>query len=68
MLYFFIVMILVIVFDVIYQKNIKNKKDVIFYSICILIAISIAIYYYLNPYRDGLAEYILTMLHLEGGA
>lgn len=59
-------MIAIIVFDIVYQKNIKSKNDIIFYVICIIIAILIAIYYYSSPSKDGIAEYILKIFPIEG--
>lgn len=67
MIYYIIVILAVIIFDIVYQKNIKNKKDIIFYIICIAIAISLAAYYYSDPFRNGIAEYILKVFNLEGG-
>ncbi len=67
MIYFVIVIIVVIIFDIVYQKNIKSKKDVIFYGICIVIALSLAIYYYSDTFRNGIAEHILRIFNLQGG-
>lgn len=63
---FIIITIVSVFIDIYFHKTIKNKNDTIYYIVCLVITAGLAIFYYSNPFREGLAEYILAMLNLGG--
>ena len=52
--------------DIYFNKTIKTKNDIIYYVVCLLITIGLAIFYYTDPFRIGIAEYILNILNIGG--
>ena len=57
-----------------YSRNINrckrfkrvNKSDLIFYILLTTLALGLGIYYYLDPTRQGVSEYVIRLLHMEG--
>lgn len=52
--------------DIYFNKTVKTKNDIIYYAVCLLITIGLAIFYYTNPFRIGIAEYVLNILNVGG--
>ena len=66
MILFMLIALVSVFVDIYFHKTIKNKNDKIYYVVCILITAGFAIFYYTNPFREGLAEYVLGMLNMGG--
>lgn len=66
MIYYLMFFALGIFIDFKELKNSKMKSDVVFYIIGMILALGIAIIYYINPNRIGIAEYLIKVLNLGG--
>ena len=47
-------------------KESNNKSDLIFYILLTILALGLGIYYYIDPTRQGISEYVIKMLNMEG--
>ena len=63
---FVIIVICSVFVDIYFNKTVKTKNDVIYYVVCFIIVAGLAIYYYSDPFRIGIAEYVLSMLNIGG--
>ena len=66
MIYYMLVLAAGILIDVKDLKQSNNKSDLIFYILLTILALGLGIYYYLNPTRQGISEYVIKMLNMEG--
>ena len=66
MIYYLIFFLAGILIDYKDLKNSDNKFDLIFYIIAMLATIALGIFYYINPNRIGIAEYIIKLFNLGG--
>ena len=66
MIYYVLVLAVGILIDVKDLKESNNKSDLIFYILLTIVALGLGIYYYLDPTRQGISEYVIRLLHMEG--
>ena len=66
MIYYILVLTAGILIDVKDLKQYNNKSDLIFYILLTILALGLGIYYYLDPTRQGISEYVIKMLNMEG--
>ncbi|MBR6613674.1 MAG: hypothetical protein IKK84_02790 [Clostridia bacterium] len=66
MIYYVLVLVAGILIDVKDLKESNNKSDLIFYILLTILALGLGIYYYLDPTRQGISEYVIKMLNMEG--
>lgn len=66
MIYYLIFFITGILIDIKDLKNSNKKSDLIFYIIIMISALALAIYYYLDTNKRGIAEYVLDIFNLGG--
>ena len=66
MIYYMLVLAAGILIDVKDLKQSNNKSDLIFYILLTILALGLGIYYYLDPTRQGISEYVIKMLNMEG--
>lgn len=66
MIYYILVFTAGILIDVKDLKQSNNKSDLIFYILLTTLALGLGIYYYLDPTRQGISEYVIKMLNMEG--
>ena len=66
MIYYILVLTAGILIDVKDLKQSNNKSDLIFYILLTTLALGLGIYYYLDPTRQGISEYVIRLLHMEG--
>ena len=66
MIYYILVLTAGILIDVNDLKESNNKSDLIFYILLTILALGLGIYYYLDPTRQGISEYVIKMLNMEG--
>ncbi len=66
MIYYILVLTAGILIDVKDLKQSNNKSDLIFYILLTILALGLGIYYYLDPTRQGISEYVIRLLHMEG--
>lgn len=66
MIYYMLVLAAGILIDVKDLKQYNNKSDLIFYILLTILALGLGIYYYLDPTRQGISEYVIKMLNMEG--
>ncbi len=66
MIYYVLVLAAGILIDVKDLKESNNKSDLIFYILLTILALGLGIYYYLDPTRQGISEYVIKMLNMEG--
>lgn len=66
MIYYLLVLAAGILIDVKDLKESNNKSDLIFYLLLVVLAIGLGIYYYIDPTRQGISEYVIKMLNMEG--
>ena len=66
MIYYILVLTAGILIDVKDLKQSNNKSDLIFYILLTILALGLGIYYYLDPTRQGVSEYVIRLLHMEG--
>lgn len=66
MIYYILVLAAGILIDIKDLKESNNKIDLIFYILLLVLALGVGIYYYINPTRQGISEYIIKLLNMEG--
>ena len=66
MIYYVLVLASGILIDVKDLKESNNKSDLIFYILLTILALGLGIYYYIDPTRQGISEYVIKMLNMEG--
>jgi hypothetical protein len=66
MIYYILVLAAGILIDAKDLKQSNNKSDLIFYILLTILALGLGIYYYLDPTRQGISEYVIRLLHMEG--
>ena len=66
MIYYMLVLTAGILIDVKDLKQSNNKSDLIFYILLTILALGLGVYYYLDPTRQGISEYVIRLLHMEG--
>lgn len=66
MIYYILVLAAGILIDIKDLKESNNKMDLIFYILLLVLALGVGIYYYINPTRQGISEYIIKLLNMEG--
>lgn len=66
MIYYILVLAAGILIDLKDLKDSNTKADLIFYILLSVLALGIGIYYYIDPTRQGISEYIIKMLNMEG--
>ncbi len=66
MIYYILVFTAGILIDVKDLKESNNKSDLIFYILLTILALGLGIYYYLDPTRQGISEYVIKLLNMEG--
>ena len=66
MIYYILVLTAGILIDIKDLKESNNKMDLIFYILLLVLALGIGVYYYIDPTRQGLSEYIIKLLNMEG--
>lgn len=66
MIYYVLVLAAGILIDVKDLKESNNKSDLIFYILLTILSLGLGIYYYLDPTRQGISEYVIKMLNMEG--
>lgn len=66
MIYYILVLTAGILIDVKDLKQSNNKSDLIFYILLTILALGLGVYYYLDPTRQGISEYVIRLLHMEG--
>lgn len=66
MIYYLMFFALGIFIDFKDLKSSNKKADIIFYIIAMIVALSIAIFHYINPNRIGISEYLVKILGLGG--
>ena len=66
MIYYVLVLVAGILIDVKDLKESNNKSDLIFYILLTILALGLGIYYYIDPTRQGISEYVIKMLNMEG--
>lgn len=66
MMYYILVLAAGILIDIKDLKRSDNKSDIIFYILLSILALGLGIYYYIEPTRIGISEYIIKLLNMEG--
>ena len=66
MIYYILVLTAGILIDAKDLKQSNNKGDLIFYILLTILALGLGIYYYLDPTRQGISEYVIRLLRMEG--
>lgn len=66
MIYYILVLAAGILIDIKDLKKSDNKSDIIFYILLSVLALGLGIYYYIEPTRIGISEYIIKLLNMEG--
>lgn len=66
MIYYILVLAAGILIDIKDLKKSDNKSDIIFYILFSILALGLGIYYYIEPTRQGISEYIIKLLNMEG--
>lgn len=66
MIYYILVLAAGILIDIKDLKESNNKMDLIFYILLLVLALGVGIYYYINPTRQGISEYIIKLFNMEG--
>ena len=66
MVYYILVLVAGILIDAKDLKQSDSKQDLIFYILLTVLALVLGIYYYLDPTRQGISEYVIRLLHMEG--
>ena len=66
MIYYILVLAAGILIDAKDLKQSNNKSDLIFYILLTILALGLGVYYYLDPTRQGISEYVIRLLHMEG--
>ena len=66
MMYYILVLAAGILIDIKDLKKSDNKSDIIFYILLSILALGLGIYYYIDPTRIGISEYIIKLLNMEG--
>ena len=66
MVYYILVLVAGILIDAQDLKQSDSKQDLIFYILLTVLALVLGIYYYLDPTRQGISEYVIRLLHMEG--
>ncbi len=66
MVYYILVLVAGILIDAKDLKQSDSKQDLIFYILLTVLALVLGIYYYLDPTRQGVSEYVIRLLHMEG--
>ena len=66
MIYYILVLATGILIDIKDLKKSDNKSDIIFYILLSVLALGLGIYYYIDPTRQGISEYVIKMLNMEG--
>ena len=66
MIYYLMFFALGIFIDYKDLKNSKQKADIVFYIIAMILALGFAVWYYINPNRMGISEYLIKLLGLGG--
>ena len=55
-----VLFIATIIIDFMFSKRITTKKDIIFYSIFMILTFAYAVFYFSNPYRDSFVAYLFS--------
>lgn len=66
MIYYILVLAAGILIDIKDLKKADNKSDIIFYILFSILALGLGIYYYIDPTRQGISEYVIKLLNMEG--
>ena len=66
MIYYILVLAAGILIDIKDLKKSDNKFDIIFYILLSVLALGLGIYYYIDPTRQGISEYVIKLLNMEG--
>ncbi len=66
MIYYILVLTAGILIDSKDLKESNNKSDLIFYILLTILALGLGVYYYLDPTRQGISEYVIRLFHMEG--
>ena len=66
MIYYILVLTAGILIDVKDLKETNNKRDLVFYILLVMLALGLGIWYYSNPTRIGISEYVIDVLNMEG--
>jgi len=66
MIYYILVLAAGILIDIKDLKESNNKPDIIFYILLCALALGIGIYYYIDPTRQGISEYVIKLFNMEG--
>jgi len=66
MIYYLLVLTAGILIDVKDLMKSDKKQDLILYILLVIIAIGLGIYYYSEPTRQGISEYVIKLLNMEG--
>ena len=66
MIYYILVLAAGILIDIKDLKESDNKPDIVFYILLSILALGLGIYYYIEPTRIGISEYVIKLLNMEG--
>ena len=66
MIYYILVLTAGILIDVKDLKETNNKRDLVFYILLVMLALGLGVWYYSNPTRIGISEYVIDVLNMEG--
>ena len=66
MIYYILVLTAGILIDVKDLKETNNKRDLVFYILLVMLALGLGIWYYSDPTRIGISEYVIDVLNMEG--
>lgn len=66
MIYYILVLTAGILIDVKDLKETNNKRDLVFYILLVMLALGLGTWYYSDPTRTGISEYVIDMLNMEG--
>lgn len=66
MIYYILVLTVGILIDIKDLKETSNKSDIIFYILLLVLALGLGIYYYADPTRLGISEYVIKLFNMEG--
>ena len=66
MIYYLMFFALGIFIDYKDLKSSNKKSDIIFYISAMILALGLAVWYYINPNRMGISEYLIKLLGLGG--
>ena len=66
MIYYILVLTAGILIDVKDLKNTNNKRDLVFYILLVMLALGLGVWYYGDPTRIGISEYVIDVLNMEG--